>query len=204
MEDKMLRQLSWIKWLLVVVVTGFLISNVITGWYLWKMFPAMGTALCESGTAQSVDGFQEQGNVLLLKGKEQEVLSLAADREADFPKDPYVFLYRGRAQFQLGEYAKAIETFNLAADLSPSWQDQYITPYVSEAKRRLSAKKASPDAAEQNEPLPTAMETYEIQVKKATEQQRKTDQLLTIQEEQVRRFGKVLDKWEQQTGLKKP
>lgn len=205
MEEKVLRQLQWIKWLLMSVVAGVLISITAAGWSMWQTLETMSTPSKDCSAPQSAASFQEDAKSLLLKGKEQEVLTLTASREVTFPKDPYVFLYRGRAQFQLREYEKAIEALRVAEDLSPDWRDQYIAPYVSEAKRRLSVKTASGSSAGQNEPLPpTATEVYELQVKKAEEQQQRMDQLLATQEEHAKRFGAILEKWERQTGLKKP
>lgn len=205
MEEKMLRQLAWIKWLLIAIVAVFVISNAGAGWYMWKARSATNSSRGDYAALQSEDGFQEQGKDLLLKGREQELLTLAASREASFPKDPYVFLYRGRAQYQLREYEKAIETFSIAETLAPDWRDHYIAPYVSEAKRQLSNMAASGGSSGQDEqPPPTANEIYELQLKKAVEQQQRMDQLLTIQEEHVKRFGAVLEKWERQAGLKSP
>ncbi len=201
----MLRQLAWIKWLLIAIVAVFVISNAGAGWYMWKARSATNSSRGDYAALQSEDGFQEQGKDLLLKGREQELLTLAASREASFPKDPYVFLYRGRAQYQLREYEKAIETFSIAETLAPDWRDHYIAPYVSEAKRQLSNMAASGGSSGQDEqPPPTANEIYELQLKKAVEQQQRMDQLLTIQEEHVKRFGAVLEKWERQAGLKSP
>lgn len=205
MEERMLRQLAWIKWLLIGIVAAFVISNVGASWYMWKAFPSTDSSRGDCAAPQSESGFQEQAKSLLLKGKEEELITLTASREASFPKDPYVFLYRGRAQFQLREYEKAIETFSVAETLSPDWRDQYIAPYVSEAKRRLSVRAASGDSSGKNEPQPpTATEVYELQIKKAVEQQQRMDQLLSIQEEHAKRFGAILEKWERQTGMKKP
>ena len=201
----MLRQLAWIKWLLIGIVAAFVISNVGSSWYMWKAFSSSDSSKGDCAAPQSEDGFQEQAKSLLLKGKEQELLTLAASREASFPKDPYVFLYRGRAQFQLREYEKAIETLTVAETLSPDWRDQYIAPYVSEAKRRISVRAASDDSSGKNEPPPpTATEVYELQIKKAVEQQQRMDQLLATQEEHAKRFGAILEKWERQAGVKKP
>lgn len=205
MEDKMFRQLTWIKWLLIGIVAAFVFFNVTSSWYMWTKLLSTDSSRGDCAAAQTEGNFQEQGKVLLQQGKEQEVLALAASREKNFPKDPYVFLYRGRAQFQLREYEKAIEAFNAAEVLSPDWRDQYIAPYVTEAKRLLSIRTASRDASGKNEPPPpTATEIYERQVNKALEQQQRLDQLLATQEEQAKRFGAILDRWEQQTGLKKP
>ncbi len=205
MEEKVLRQLQWIKWLLMSVVAGVLLFVSVAGWSIWQALESIGTSSKDCSGSQSAASFQEDAKSLLLKGKELEVLTLTATREVTFPKDPYVFLYRGRAQFQLREYEKAIEALRVAEDLSPDWREQYIAPYVNEAKRRLSVKTVSGDAAGQNEPLPpTANEVYELQVKKTLEQQQRMDQLLATQEEHAKRFGAILEKWERQTGLKKP
>jgi tetratricopeptide (TPR) repeat protein len=201
LEEKALRQLAWIKWLLIVIVVAFVIANGTTSWYMWGAFSSTGQAKEDCAAVQSESCFQQQAKNLLMKGKEGEALKLASAREAIFPKDPYVFLYRARAYFQLGEYESAIEDYRRAEALVPDWREQYVGPYVAEAKRRLSIQ--SSGSAANNEPPPTEAEIYDLQTQKYFEQQERMDQLLLVQEEQTRRFDAVLQAWERQAGLRK-
>lgn len=207
MEEKMLRQLAWIKWLLVAVIVVLVIPMSMAAFASWSMLKdfssATATASTGCSTAQSDNSFWSQSKDLLMKGKEQEVLALAKAREAVFPKDAYVFLYRGRAYFQLGEYKKAIEALAVAETIAPDWREQYIVPYVAEAKRRLAAKKSGGDSSFAKG-FATQTEIYEQQLQKSIEMQKKMERLLDTQELHAKRFGVILDKWEHQADGKKP
>jgi len=148
-----------------------------------------------------------------MSGKEQEVIALATAREKTFPKDPYVHLYLGRAYFQLKDYPKAIAAFTTTEALSPDWKEQYIQPFLVAAKQNLNPAAAAADTpapAQQASQATNYAEAYEKQLKQVAAQlaasdaqQKQMEQLLAIQEQHVKRYGAVLEKWEQQTGLRK-
>jgi tetratricopeptide (TPR) repeat protein len=193
MDETALRQLMWIKWLLVGVVLAIVVPVAISSWYIFDAFSEISSNTGKCGPSESGQAFKDHASDLLLAGKEQEVLKLASARESKYPKDPDVHYYRGRAYFQLGEYKKAIESLSVAESIFPGWRERYTGPDIREAKSRLansSSQKAqgSDTAVDQNN-------AYDRQVKKAAEQQQRMDQLLTVQEQQAKRFGAILDRW---------
>lgn len=204
MEDKALRQLVWIKWLLIGVLLLIIVPMGASAWFMFTTNSELNTASGDCTSLASTRSFKDQAGDLLLSGKEQEVLTLASEREKLFPKDPDVHYYRARAHFQAGEYKKALESFSVAESIAPGWRDQYIAPYSREAKRKLEASESpGSSGASATAELPTdPTEIYLLQLKKASEQQQRVDQLLTAQEQQVKRFNAILERWEKQPGPK--
>lgn len=206
MEDRALRQLLWIKWILVGVVLVIAIPMMASAWFMSSAFSELNSYSTNCGPAESEKSFKDQAGELLLSGKEQEVLKLASAREPQFPKDPDVHYFRARAYFQAGDYQRALESFAVAESIAPGWRDQYIGPYAREAKRRLANPGSSGNSpAGVGAELPADdNEAYQQQLMKATEQQQRMDRLLTVQEQQAKRFGAVLDRWERQSGSRAP
>lgn len=206
MEEKVLRQIMWIKWLLVSVVLAIVVPIIVSSWFMLDAFSELNSYSTKCSPSESERPFKDQVSDLLLAGKEQEVLKLAAAREPQYPKDPDVHYYRGRAYFQAGEYEQAIEALSMAESFVPGWREHYTGPYIREAKNRLASRTPSKDSAK-TQATDTAFdqnELYERQVKKAMEQQQRMDQLLVVQEQQARRFGAILDRWEKQSAPRAP
>jgi len=206
LEDRTLRQLLWIKWILVAVGLLVAVPMVVFTLIIASAVldpDANSTKWKPSGSASS---FKDKAGELLLAGKEQEVLRLALAREPQFPKDPDVHYYRARAYFQIGEYERAMESFAVTESIMPGWRDQYTGPFAREAKRRLASPNPSGNAERNRgtEPPTDPNEAYQLQLKKAAEQQQRSDQLLTLQEQQIKRFGAVLDRWEKSSGVRAP
>ena len=204
----MLRQLAWIKWTILAIAFLVVAPIALFASYSWYEMtrPTVSTQACEPTV------FQDKAKHLLMSGKEQEIIALATAREKIFPKDPYVHLYLGRAYFQLKDYPKAIAAFTTAEALSPDWKEQYIQPFLIAAKQNLNpaATADAPAQAQQASQAANYAEAYEKQLKQgdaqlaaSDAQQRRVEQLLAIQEQHVKRYGTVLQKWEQQTGLRK-
>lgn len=135
-ERKVFRQLVWIKWLVGIVALSFAIIAGAFGWFVW----IVGDEFKDKDLETS---FRDRGSELLEQGNEAEVLSLAAVREKDFPKDPYVFWYRGRAHYQLGQDEDSLKAFSRTEELAPSWRDEHIIPYTSTIRTRMGTPSTS-------------------------------------------------------------
>jgi hypothetical protein len=91
--------------------------------------------------------FRDQGTKLLSKGKAKEVILLTERREKNFPTDPYVYWYRGRAYYQLGEYDAALKAMVLADKLC-RLGTSFIPPFhqenQSETRKRANRPCSEP------------------------------------------------------------
>ena len=204
MDEKALRQLLWMKWLLVGVILALVVPMAISTWFMFGAFSEINSFSSKCSPSESERPFKDQASDLLLSGKEQDVLKLASTREPRYPKDPDVYYFRGRAYFQAGEYKKAIEALSVAESIAPGWREQYTGPYIREAKNRLANPSSSSANSQPTGSTIDQNEMYERQVRKATEQQQRMDQLLTVQEQQAKRFGAILDRWEKQPSPRAP
>lgn len=204
LDEKALRELMWMKWLLVGVILALVVPMAISAWFMFGAFSEISSYSAKCSPSESERPFKDQVSDLLLAGKEQEVLKLAAAREPKYPKDPDVHYFRGRAYFQAGDYKRAIEAFSVAETIAPGWREQYTGPYIQEAKSRLAGASSTSANAQPTGGAFDSNEMYERQVRKATEQQQRMDQLLTVQEQQAKRFGAILDRWEKQPSPRAP
>lgn len=192
------------KWLLVGVILALVVPMAISAWFMFGAFSEISSYSSKCSPSESERPFKDQVSDLLLSGKEQEVLKLAAAREPRYSKDPDVYYFRGRAYFQTGEYKKAIEALSVAESIAPGWREHYTGPYIREAKSRLANSSSSSANSQPTGSTLDQNEMYERQVRKATEQQQRMDQLLTVQEQQAKRFGAILDRWEKQPSPRAP
>ncbi|MSP37143.1 MAG: tetratricopeptide repeat protein [Deltaproteobacteria bacterium] len=84
--------------------------------------------------------FTNQGTNLLNKGKAKEVILLAEEREKKSPMDPYVYWFRGKAYYQLGEYDAALKDILVADEICPVWHEEYTGPFIKRIKEKLTEK----------------------------------------------------------------
>ncbi len=82
--------------------------------------------------------FKERGATLLLEGNEQKVLKLCEEREKQFPKDSYVYWYRGVAHFQLGQFEEALKAMRHVHELEPSWRESTTAPYIKVVEEEIA------------------------------------------------------------------
>jgi cytochrome c-type biogenesis protein CcmH/NrfG len=133
-SEQILKQLRWIKWLTAVLALSF---AVIAGSFVWVMQEMSRTY--ERASASS--NFADRASTLLDEGKETEVLALAKEREAKFPKDAYVHWYRGKAYYQLGQLREALTALRQAQELAPAWRAEYTGPLIQAVEDKLAAKR---------------------------------------------------------------
>jgi tetratricopeptide (TPR) repeat protein len=135
-SEQILRQLRWIKWLNALIAICFATT---AGSFVWVSLKMPRTT---SNAAYSAS-FTNQGTNLLNEGKAKEVILLAEEREKKFPMDPYVYWYRGRAYYQLGEYGAALKAILFADELCPAWHDDYTGPFIKRIKDKLAERDSS-------------------------------------------------------------
>lgn len=83
---------------------------------------------------------------LLNQGRPREVISLAEKYIKQKPLNPYGPWYLARAQYQLGNFQKALHWLDKTEDLEPRWENDCIQPYREVIEKRLSkARKAEED-----------------------------------------------------------
>ena len=130
-SEQILRQLRYIKWLNAFIAICF---AGIAGSFVWVSLKMPRT----TSNAVHSTSFTNQGTVLLNEGKAKEVIVLAEKREKQFPMDPYVYWYRGRAYYQLRQYEAALTAILFADELCPAWREEYTGPFIKRIKEKLA------------------------------------------------------------------
>ena len=133
-SQAILRQLRWIKWSAVVIAISFAaIAGALTAMTL-NVEEAI-----EEGVNENT--FGDKARELLEQGKEGDVLELSSEREKTHPKDPNVFWYRAKAQYQMSQYAEALTSLRKTEDLAPTWHDESTEPFKKGIERKMESAK---------------------------------------------------------------
>ena len=133
-SQAILRQLRWIKWSAVVIAVSFAaIAGALTAMFL-NVDEVMEDELDKNA-------FSDRALELLEQGKEQDVLELSSEREKTHPKDPNVFWYRAKAQYQMNQYPEALTSLRKTEDLAPTWHDESTQPFIRGIERKMEAAK---------------------------------------------------------------
>jgi hypothetical protein len=131
-SDQIVTQLRWIKWLTALLALSFATIAVLLAWTTHEMSSVLPV---ESSS------FSDRASKLLDEGKELEVLKLSDGLEKKAPKDPNVFWYRGRAQYQLGQFREALFAMQRVEELAPNWRQEYTAPYRKAIEEKLGEKR---------------------------------------------------------------
>jgi hypothetical protein len=133
-SQAILRQLRWIKWSAVVIAISF--AAIAGG--LTAISLSVDEAIEEE---TDKDTFSARALELLEQGKERDVLQLSSEREKTHPKDPNVFWYRAKAQYQMNQYAEALVSLRKTEDLAPTWHDETTQPFIKGIERKMESAK---------------------------------------------------------------
>ena len=134
MSQAILRQLRWIKWSAVVIAISFAaIAGALT----------IMSLNVDEAMEDEVDKntFSDRALELLEQGKERDVLELSSEREKTHPKDPNVFWYRAKAQYQMNQYAEALTSLRKTEDFAPTWHDESTQPFIRGIERKMESAK---------------------------------------------------------------
>jgi tetratricopeptide (TPR) repeat protein len=126
--------LQWIKWLTVVLALSFAAIAGTFGWLSYELSSSLERS-------SDFDSFSDHASTLLQEGKETEALALVQEREKKFPKDFYVHWYRGKAYYQLGQFAEALAAIERLHVLAPTWREEYTEPYLKAIKEKMATKR---------------------------------------------------------------
>jgi tetratricopeptide (TPR) repeat protein len=81
---------------------------------------------------------------LLDKDKPREVIKLAKDYMKKQSQNPYGPWYVALANYKLGKFQDALNWFDRAQELAPNLEKDYINPYRSAIKKKLSERRVQP------------------------------------------------------------
>jgi regulator of sirC expression with transglutaminase-like and TPR domain len=132
-SEQILEELRRIRWLSTIIAVSLVIVVGSIAWVSTKMNRTASTGFYSRT-------FTNRASNLLSEGKAKEVLRLTEEREKNFPTDGYVYWFRGRAYYQLGQYDAALKAMIRAEELCPLWHDEYTGPFIKRIKENLRKK----------------------------------------------------------------
>ena len=138
MENEILNQLIWIKWLLVTVVVAFAVGAAALA-VLVRAFSKIPEQI------RSDVSFPDRARALLDEGKPEEVISLAEKRISKFPADGHAYWYLGQACYRIGELHRALICVRKTQELQPEWENSYTAPLIRAIEKKIAEGFAKPE-----------------------------------------------------------
>ena len=127
--------LSVIKWLLIVFVSLFIFSILIVGVFIF----VLSKDLSKDFSAKK--NFEHKGRELLDKGELEQLIELAKIKLKEYPNHNYAIYFLAIGYYRSGNIHESYRLFNQLKELSPSWSEQYIDPYLGELEVKIKNNK---------------------------------------------------------------
>lgn len=138
MENEILNQLTWIKWLLVTIVAAITVGAVALA-VVVRIFSKIPEQI------KSETSFPDRARTLLDQGKPEEVIRLAEERILKFPADGHAHWYLGQAYYRAGDFHRALICLRKTQDLQPDWKSTYTAPLIRVIEEKLTEGSAKPE-----------------------------------------------------------
>ena len=132
-ELSLLQDLKSAIWILIYItsiyVTFFVIKTSIT------VYKTLKEAI--------EDKFYTVGSVMFDSGEYDELIQYCHNHLKKHPKEGYGYWFLGKAYYHKDEYDKAIEYFNKAAEIYPTWKKEWVEPYLQKIQDAKSTANKS-------------------------------------------------------------
>src|SRR3974377_40242 len=118
------------------IALGFLFQGVLA----FRMTQSYSALLPKGGyNNPEFKAFVTEADNLIAAGKYDALITLATQQTTTRPDDPYGHYYLGLACYNKADYKQALNSFNRAAELAPTWRNQAIKPYLEACEKALRA-----------------------------------------------------------------
>ena len=126
----LLQEIRSALWLLVAILGLFIFVKIIRGC----------AVLLKTIKIRFDERFKIAARCLFDSGQFKSLLSYCDQQEKKYPHDGYPFWFRAQVYYQQEEYDKALENFNKVIDIFPTWEKEWVGPYIEKinAKNKLS------------------------------------------------------------------
>lgn len=119
-EIALLTDINSALWALVYIVGGGVLFYVVKS----------SSAFFYNKQHDMTSDFSNTISLLLEKERYSEVIKQCHDRLTQKPRDANAYWFLGKAYYFQKNYDKAKESFNKAADINPTWLEEWIKPYL--------------------------------------------------------------------------
>ena len=84
--------------------------------------------------------FNRVASDMFESGKLTELIEYCHEHLKKKPRAAYAYWFLGKAHYQLKELSKAEQFFNKAIEINPSWENEWVKPYLE----KIEAERNSP------------------------------------------------------------
>ena len=124
MESELLQTLKEIKG--IIFVTGVFVS---VGSFFWIVRSI--TIIINQIKDILAKVWKSQANEYFEKGAFDNLIKHCEERKKKYPNDTHVYWWLARAYREKGEVQKANELFLTVREMEPSWEEEFVNPYIS-------------------------------------------------------------------------
>lgn len=78
--------------------------------------------------------FKDKTSAMLDKDDFEGVIKYCNKKLEKYPKEMYAHWYLAQAYYRKKEYHRALEELTIISEITPSWKEHYVDPYVAEIK----------------------------------------------------------------------
>ncbi len=129
-------ELKAIKYLLIAIALSLFLIAACLGYanYLSEKY----VNSCDSKSTSAYDtAFRKQVDALIDDRKLDEAIVFASKYIKEKPIDPDGYWARAKAYYVKEEWQLAIDDFQTAEKINPSWKDGWTGPYIKQAEENL-------------------------------------------------------------------
>jgi tetratricopeptide (TPR) repeat protein len=126
----LLQEIRSELWILIIIVGLFFVAKAIKG----------SDALFRTMKKRFDERFKIIARCMFDRGQFDSLLKYCDEQEKKNPRDGYPFWFRGQVYYELKEYDKARENFSKVIEIYPSWEKEWVGPYIEkmDAKNKSS------------------------------------------------------------------
>jgi tetratricopeptide (TPR) repeat protein len=129
-EIAILQDIRSALWVLIIVVSIGVVAVVVRA--IVTSYRAVKTEI-DNFFYNSASAMYESGDL-------NELVKYCQEHLKKKPKEAYAYWFLGKAHFQMKELDKAEEYFNKAVEIYPSWEKEWIGPFLE----KIAAARNSP------------------------------------------------------------
>lgn len=93
--------------------------------------------------SELVNMFYNNASSMFERGKYEALTKYCLEQLDKNPREAYAYWFLGKVHFQIKEYDKAVEYFNKAKEIYPSWEKDWVGPFLEKIEVERKSLPAS-------------------------------------------------------------
>ena len=116
----LLQEIKSALWVLICLVGAGVLFNIVRA----------VAALYKTIKSELANTFNNSATSFFEAGKYEALIEYCNEHIKKKPEEAYAYWFLGKAYFQRKDYDKAVENFNKAVEIYPSWGKDWVDPFL--------------------------------------------------------------------------